>query len=659
MSVEQQVLCTQLIKCRETIYRGSSDMKNRIEWLNNFCGDFYLFANHLHKYITNELKDEDHEGNENMDNILLCLAQVCLCTKYLERIIRAEDTARVALSCSRKHFIDRIMLCFDKLEKCFNNLTISAEKKLPTQGMSGCGFMTLLDMAMDHIKEYSTYQEEIKTDTHELDQLEDALASSKEVYQAVRLMISHALALANVALFEDKTAISALCQKVLRESTAFQQECQNNLQQIKSNNWHRRIKAIALGCSLTQLHQYIDGTVLRLIFRFFADFEKFSLDKLRAKMRQNGTNDTELDEFIADFDVNLDRLSQIGLFAASDVLRPKLKTLVRSCMASLEALDSCIIPSLQAHNGTDMHTEILEQHFYEEINKFKTVLYEIVDALPLTRCFYELFSTCLAETEKQFNKSKLDDLVQMGEFLLQYFQYTTNKKVLHHAHKLKNNALELFQKLKLMLNECRAILVCADQVEQMRIIKRFKILRAILRRFVDALEQTENVSGKKVEADRTVMQNVATDIKSIDLNASQYMLECIEPSVCSILYRDETELFTPRRRAVSDSMRGNYSKCPIPQNDKRASHVRLHDDWQSQFRQSRSSSAGSSMRRKESLRTVMFKRQKSAETQKACNFYLQNSASLQISEILDQLTEISGNTPCATQARLLNTSIIE
>lgn len=267
-------------------------------------------------------------------------------------------------------------------------------------------------------------------------------------------------------------------------------------------------------------------------------------------------------------------------------------------MASLEALDSCIIPSLQAYNGTDMHTEILEQHFYEEINKFKTVLYEIVDAQPITRCFYELFHSCLADTEKQFNKSNLEDLAQMGEFLLQYFQYPANKKELLHSPKLKNNALELFQKYKLMLNECRAILVCADQVDHVRIMKRFKILRAILRRFVDALEPTENVSDKKVEENLTVIQSTATDIQTtIDLNASQYILDSIEPSICSILYRNETDVFTPRRRAVSDSMRGNYSKCSIFQNDKVLSNTKLNDGAQNQFRQCRSSSAGSSMRR--------------------------------------------------------------
>lgn len=77
--------------------------------MQNFCGDFYLFANHLHKFIASEMKEEDHEGNEMMDNIFLCLAQVCLCTKYLERIIRAEDTARIAIPVCVKYAEKRLI----------------------------------------------------------------------------------------------------------------------------------------------------------------------------------------------------------------------------------------------------------------------------------------------------------------------------------------------------------------------------------------------------------------------------------------------------------------------------------------------------------------------------------------------------------------------
>lgn len=64
------------------------------------------------------------------------------------------------------------MLCFDKLEKSFSNLC-NPENKSAKQLMSGYGFITLLDIAMDHLKEYNTYQEDENIDTDELNQLED------------------------------------------------------------------------------------------------------------------------------------------------------------------------------------------------------------------------------------------------------------------------------------------------------------------------------------------------------------------------------------------------------------------------------------------------------------------------------------------------------
>ncbi|XP_036342904.1 serendipity locus protein alpha-like isoform X2 [Rhagoletis pomonella] len=644
-AVGLQVLKNQLSRSRKVISKGYCGAECGIDWLNNFCGDFYEFASGLHKFIASEV-EEELDDNENLDTVFLCLAQVCLCTKYLERVIRAEETAGRAITSSRRHFVDRILWCMDRLEIAAGNMSVLGHDKTSEQAMSGYGFMVLLEIAKDLVAGFNTYKENPDID------IEYAIESSNEIHRAVRFMVGHALALANVALFEDKTALSALCQKVLRDSKAFVEECSMNFQLAQTNEWNRRLKAIALGDSLNQLHQYVDDTILRLIFICFTDLEKFSLDKLRAKMRQCGSDDAELDEFIADFDVNLDRLAQIGLFAANESHCPKLKTLVLSCMASLEALDSCIIPSLQTRNGADMHSEIMEQHFYEEITKLKSVICEIVDIKPISRCFHEMLNNCIIQTEKEFNKSKLDDMVQMGEFLLQYFQHPTNKKDLQQTNCKR---LEYFQKLTLMLHECRAIMVCANQVENSRILKRFKILRAVMRKFVDAIDKTQQELSKKLETNIILPTLPIAETHTLDLYESQLLLQAIEPSVCSILYRNESEIFTPRRRAVSESMRCNYSKCPLTalQVTQAVAKGDLHSksgiDWQ-QIRQSR---CGSSVRRKESLRTVMFKRQKVRD------FYLQNSASLQITEILDQLTQISENGLSSENEQLLNTSRIE
>uniref|UniRef100_W8CBJ1 Serendipity locus protein alpha n=1 Tax=Ceratitis capitata TaxID=7213 RepID=W8CBJ1_CERCA len=649
----QELKC-QLMKCREVISVGYNT-ESRIEWLNNFCGYFYEFADRLHKYISTEVTG-DLSGNEHIDITFLCLAQVCLCTKYLERVIRAEETAGKPIPSSRTHFIDRINLCLDKLVLSTRNLEVTGDEEKALQ-QSRYPFFDLLEIAMDHIKNYSNYQESLNDEVDKSRELKDAFDSSKEVHQCVRFMISQALALANVALIEDKTAISAFSQKVLQDSTAFQQECQKNFETGRNNESIRSLKALALAGSINKLHKHVDETVLRLIFICFSDLEKFSLDKLRAKIHKKRKDDAELDEFIADFDVNMDRLAQIGLFASNETNKPKLKTLVRSCMASLEALDSCIIPSLQASKLTAMHSEILEQHFYEEIKKLKTAIFDIVDAAPLIRSYFDLLNSCVAKIEKNFNKSQLDDILQMGEFVLQFFQYPSNKKILQPTQKLIYNRLEHFQKYKLMLKECRAILVCAGQVDHKRIVKRFKILRGIMQRFADALEYEykQNEPTKRIEPNLTWDKLAVGENLTIDLNETQFQLESIEPSICSILYRNESDIFKSRKRALSESMYGNNSRCSpttsqeMRDKEKQNLQRRFSADGPNKQERSRVS-----LRRKESLRTTMFKRQKSLESRKACNFYLQNSASLQISEILDQISEISSNNSIHSGEDVLN-----
>ncbi|XP_067627753.1 serendipity locus protein alpha [Eurosta solidaginis] len=642
-------LKNQLIRCQQIMSNGSCSEKNDIEWLNNFCGDFYKYAHRLHQYFASEV-GANNEQNQNVDTILLCLAQVCLCTKYLEHVIREEGAAGRKMHCTRKHFIERINWCLCHLRTATHNMADCSSDSEPTiHLMIGFPFMSLYDMVMDKLHVYSSYQEDLEPNTAE--DIALAHSISKEVQSMLRIMISNALALANVALIEDKTALSALCQKALRECNTFQQECAINLQHKRSNIWDRRLKAIALETALKQLQQYVGNTICRLIFVSFVDLEKFSLDKLRAKLHQysNG-DDAELDEFIADFDVNLDRLTQIGHFCVDIAANKKLKTFMRSIIASLEALDPCIIPSIKACNRDSIHAEILEQHFCEEITKLKISIYECVGFKPINSCFYELLNICVDQMEKHFNKAKLEDMVRMGEFLLQYWQYPNNKREL--SKEQYGAQIERLQKFKLMLHECRAILVCANQVQHARILKRFKILRVIMRKFLDVLNKTSPEEAKQKTCKSNLSLFFGGETHTMVAKQSQCSMDTIEPSVYSVLYRNESWVYKTRRRRISESMWGNNSKYPATPLQDKEYHGKSNlavilktDERQQQYRLSkdRSVSSASSVRRKESLRTVMFKRQKSVEMQKACDFYMQNSASLQISEILDQLTQISTN----------------
>lgn len=143
----------------------------------------------------------------------------------------------------------------------------------------------------------------------------------------------------------------------------------------------------------------------------------------------------------------------------------------------------------------------------------------------------------------------------MAESLYEHFQLPVNAKVLQR----EGNRLELFKKFHLMVQECQAILKCSktENVEEQRIMKRFKILRSILRKFIDELgDRNGNVGGNRSQV----------FIMSDELSDSQQMFASIgiSPSIRSILYNNQTPMEKRReQRLLNDSLKANYSKLPL------------------------------------------------------------------------------------------------
>lgn len=135
-----------------------------------------------------------------------------------------------------------------------------------------------------------------------------------------------------------------------------------------------------------------------------------------------------------------------------------------------------MIPSLQS-NASDLHSELLEQHFKEELSKFKAALQEIIDSRAFVGCYSQILEAGIDAIEKHFDKTQLEDLVQMGFFIFEHFKLDVNRKV------ILEEGQECFQNFVRILRECKAILMCASQVTPSRIIKRFKILRTTVRKF--------------------------------------------------------------------------------------------------------------------------------------------------------------------------------
>ncbi|XP_059226301.1 serendipity locus protein alpha isoform X2 [Stomoxys calcitrans] len=587
-----------------------------------------------------------------MEIVYLCLTQIITCIKNMERTINSEKLEGTSISNARQHFLERILWCLDRLRA---TIRILKSKGSPLAMLSEDNtFVDLMDMALDQLMPYTTYIDGDKTDENcdvrSSESHSKAIVDSKEIRANIDLILSHTLAFANVALKQDKKALSALCQKVLRECIAFEEECAET-SQTDSN---RKIKSISLENALYQLEDYINESLLRLVFSCFLDFNKLSVDKLRSVIMAKHPDDPELDGLIADFDVNIDRTTQIGMFAIAFASNVRIKTIVRSCLASFEALDSCIIPSLQAKVNSNLYAKILENHFNEEVSNFKQAIQEIIDSHAFTSCYYDLLGQAIKKNVKDYDKESLKDVTKMGEFLCDHFQMAVNQKEMRqHA-----NRLEIFNKFSLMLRECQAILACSEteNVQTQRIMKRFKILHSIVRKFMDEL-------GGKSSHSHPLNASTSSQvfIMSDELSDSQRMFASIgiSPSICSILYNN-----TPKRnernrqRLASDSLKANYSKlplvsptaaplpAPLPQIPIALQHP---SGVNPMFTKSVKNNVPGlhmnrlSIRRKESLRKAMFKRQKSNETEELYGIYKNSSGSLQISEILDQLTRFNSS----------------
>ena len=197
----------------------------------------------------------------------------------------------------------------------------------------------------------------------------------------------------------------------------------------------------------------------------------------------------------------------------------------------------------------------MEQHFNEEVENFKNAIQETIDSQAFATCYLDILNQTLTACDKEYNKSALEDIAQMGQFLLENFQLPSNEKELQKDLDLK----KLHTKFTLMIEECQAVLKCdtEQQVATTRILKRFKILRCVLRKLID------KICGKNANDEANKSQMF---IMSEDLNDSEQMFASlnISPSIQSILYDNRAPLAKRHQQCLlNDSLKANTSQMPL------------------------------------------------------------------------------------------------
>ncbi|KAH8388619.1 hypothetical protein KR093_011500 [Drosophila rubida] len=467
-------LFNQLSVCTDLIEEGNF---GNISWLNEFCAEFHTFASNFKLYLPELAPRYDLYGNVkiHVETIFLCFTQVLTCISQLERIMNMEEDIgeNTRFFITRSHFLNRIDWCVRRLHASLYQISekVATSNNMKLEDLS---FVELLDLSLDKLE---TYNEIV------VENAPPAAAPvnpQDQLYNEVNQIVKHALAFANVALEADEKALRKICENILDECSVFQK----NFDVLNAGD--RKLEALSLQRALCSLETYLNEALLRLIITTLVDVEENSVSSLKLMLDLFKDSDAT-PKLISNFDRNMDRIQQIGVIAIAFTEDVKTKTIVRSCLASMESLHSCIVPAFQLQTSRNgwRHADILKNHFIEEIAIFKNIIHEVIDSRALISSYLDMLADNINDAGKNYRKEQLLKIAGMGQIVSQHFCVKRNYQELSEDGKRIN--LDFLATLR----QCLGVFELKISIDPKHIIKCLKVLYSVLSKLRDDVGRQE------------------------------------------------------------------------------------------------------------------------------------------------------------------------
>ncbi|XP_021707680.1 serendipity locus protein alpha [Aedes aegypti] len=628
---------------QENLYRGFiSSKRSGIDWLNTVCGDFYKLFRVLHKFLAFEVGD----NVAVMEMAFLCLSQIVVCIRSLERTLTIEQDQKCVLASTRQCFLDRIIWCITKIKSFADD-----ESSFAQDCTSESNFVSFLDLALNLVGPLTVAFED--SGQNQAQQDADTMMECARIRSVVEALITQSFAFGNVLDDEDKTRLTNVCQRVLKECIGLEKESALVEGAGRPDGQNRRLKASVLESAIYQLETQVNDCLLKIVFETFAEMDRKLIGRLR-KMVKEGASDEEIDNMTNRIDTMVDRIMQIGLFAISYADNYKAASDIRSCLASVEALDSYLIPSFYVN--CEHHSKLLEDHWLEESALLRCHVQRIIDSNAFALCLIEILEAGIDRLVESFNSMDAENLVRKANVFKQHIEINAGDLNLHQTETLKIH----FEDFKMMTLECKAIVKCFEEdplIETDRILKRFRVLLSKLRKVQLSISAGKVSQPSKGAAVDLLPRNVAQtdEEKEVDQSVKDFFSNSVQkPSTGSILYRSTRGEKSRRDSTVSLLELKSFSDI--------TAQLRKRAETTPDRNIAKGLSAAHSSRKKlikrNSLRVVLFKRQQSKQTAEYFESF-KSDIDLQITDILDQLTDLSSTFTRPPQELQINETSLE
>lgn len=552
----------------------------------------------------------DRPANKSMtiNQSFLCANQIVVCIKYLEKTVQYEGEVGSSLITSRQCFFERILWCLARLK----STVLSANDQVLIDAVEE-NFVTTIDSIFELLFTF-TDDEQLNegVGVNSAENKAELMIKSKEIRFLVEKLLSHSLAFANIVSKEDKNPLKILSQKVLKLTLEFEEEFSLSGKTKNTNYPQQQLKRNELESSLHSLEKFVNETLLRLVYEVFQELN-FTL-KNHLKAFENIV-DAEIDGF----DLLIEKLLQIGQFAAAFSTEDhRMASAIKSSLASLESMDSYLIPAITTN---DPSRNIFITHFEEEISQLQVYIQQIIDTIAFMTCFMDDLNLEIEKNRKKFSKSSLSSFIDKAKILTSHLQINTTVLKLD----VDKVAIFYFNDFKLIMAECDAILSFPGKIDDVekRTLKRFRILLNTAKKLQSAIKNVQNFDDSLESNKRGVEQKRKFEHshnEQIDPEIDNYFGNIKPSRFSSVLYESKR-----MSRGFDENEKRTVLNLEKPQNG--------IDSMKNLIRKSTRN------KRRESLRTVIFKKQQDKEMEEEFDSHFNESMNLQITEILDKLAE--------------------
>ncbi|XP_063695677.1 serendipity locus protein alpha-like [Culicoides brevitarsis] len=575
--------------CENILYRGFSTTKSsNSEWLNKCCGCFSHLLKLLHEIIVDAAKSEQRQTL--IENIFLCIMQIVTGIKFMEQVTDIEETKDLVLTSSRQFFLDEILKSLQNLKEVAENIESKCFPAIePT--LNEC-----IDTVLELLEPLCTFEEVENV----AERNANAMISVAKIKPLVESIVSHTLDFSNVCISEDKTPISVMCQKVLKECQALEEECSLSDPKKPPNDANRRLKADILEAAMYQLENLINDALLRLVIDTFKDLKCFSVKNLL-----EDSSEVDPQEII---DGIIDRLFQIGRFGIMFADEMKVSALIKHSLSAFEALESHLSPGI-LKKYDENHRFLLESHWNEQTSLLQSNIQKIIDTKAICSTFEEILDATVTKLNQNFDVAEMKNVLVKANVLADHFRLNLTD----------DSMKQLLKDFHLMMKECHAALNFVDKIDSKRLVKRLKILKTTVKKIREGLKpQIIHVESTKEEEEGTPVkkQRISSPIKLL-------------PDVEELIIIEEKSLVKPQKiETIKKSRQTSYKF------DANVSKI-IQDAKNNSTR----NNGTRTLKRNKSLRRMAMRNVETA------NFDMKmpedKSLSLHITEILENITNVS------------------